>query len=856
MALGVIADPDGLSQGASTTITDAVFASAGVGQAYRVVLTSAGNNIPNLLVGEWIEIRDHSDTVNNGLYQVQAITTPTSNITLDKVSGSNPINNAVGESIFFFSHTPTTVTDMVFTATTAPEVQITSAGTNLPAMEVGERFIVFNHTTHDGTYEVVTVNTSTSDYIVQSLTGATTTAASESADTRTDVKNVMWDTAGLGAYLLEDATSEDGTLDLDGVLGQSFYSKAVIDWKDDAFLIANAPFPMLTIDSDAGKYLIGQDPSGNNSGWAFVDNSTFSVRTRKMLRNAGWSEILSDGTLNQQYAGIRTLGAFLDETAGTGDLAYYQFGTNTATLDAVDFTFNGPVNEAILVYDATVTRAQATVTEGYDFNDTGDTIDRNDGGSFITDGYKVGGAVEVSNATTSADNGTYLITDVAASVLTVTNLDGSAVTFSDTLDDNTATLAVDNRRALTLRVRERTTPGNSNARTYSQADLADAGETILSNRLFTFGLSNAQDLNITATDATIDGANDPYQLMSINYSATPVSRGNSLGGGDGVLVGGPYNFGIIIDGGNGVTQGTNTEVYEWTQRQLRRTAVDANVDSSTKIGAQLDGLMRFVGPTLEVGSTDGGLSFPVNPDGGGSGVYINYLNAASSNDTVYYDNTGTLRQAPLTVAVTLDFNQTLIDDTVAEYTLFFDYTRRTDDTALTDLVITAGTGADGTFTSAGSNLPATDANLVVNDYVRVSGLTGADEPMNGIYQLTAETTPNDAWAVTRYDGATIVTTSSAAVNLDEHPIDGPDAIIVEDNTNTDVTGLASADFTFSFDYSNNTQGGRTASTDADVICRAIGQATAQYTQSSIQTISTTALTIPVTSQIERNFNNP
>jgi hypothetical protein len=458
----------------------------------------------------------------------------------------------------------------------------------------------------------------------------------------------------------------------------------------------------------------------------------------------------------------------------------------------------------------------------------------------------------VRAANTPANDGTYTITGVAATTLTFAT--GSWDTGEA---DTSAQIAVDNRNAITLRLRERTSSGNTNARTFSQADLASAGETVLSNRLFTFGLANAQDLDISESDANID-ANDPYDNMTITYHATPQDRGNDLGGGDGQLVGGPYSFGIIISAQGSSSNGENTEVYEWTQRQLRRTATDAGVDSSTKIGRSLDGLMRFVGPTLEVGSVDSGLSFPNNPDGGGSGVYINYLNAASTNDTVYYDNTGTKRTAPLTVPVTLDFNQTGLDDDDYTYTLFFDYTRRTDSSTLTDLVITVTSGADGTFTSAGSNLPSFDANLVANDYVRVTGLTGAEEAMNGIYQVTAETTQNDEWAVTRYDGATIVTTTGGdAVNLDEHPIDGPDAIIVDDNTGTDVTGTnPSAAVQFSFDYSNNTQGGRSGGTDASVICRAIGQSGAQYAQSAVSTIGSSATTIPVTSAIERNFLNP
>jgi hypothetical protein len=834
MALGIIADPNGLSQGASTTVTDLVFASQASNQ---VTLTSAGSEIPLLLDNEFIEIRDHSDTVNNGLYQVNDASPAINSVTIDKISGSDPINNAAGESAFVFSHIVTAVADMVFENQTGDNVDVTSVGSNLPAMVVGERFEVFDHATVDGMYEVTIVNTSTSDYTLLALNIAAADAGTELASTRTEMKNLMWDTAGLGCYLLEDTTGGSG-LDLDGVLGQAFYSKAVIDWKDDNFLIANAPFPMLTIDSDAGKYLIGQDPSGNNSGWTPQDDGGFAIRTRKMFRNMGWSEVSAAGDISAQYAGLRTLGAFLDETAGTGDLAYYQFGTATDVNDTVDFTFNGPVNEAIPVFTEIGNPPTFTYVSG-----GSDTVTQASG-DFIADGFKVGGQMTTRDSTTPANDGTYLIEAVEA--LTLTFAGG---VFDTGEADPLAQVAVDNRNAVTLRLRVRTTSGNTNARTFSQSDLAAAGESVLSNRLFTFGLANAQDLDISETDGNIDSI-APYNGMSVTYYATGQSQGDGGGGGDGFLVGGPYNFGIVIDANSG-DNGTNTEVYEWTQRQLRRTAVDADVDASTKIGRTLDGIMRFVGPTLQVGSVDGGLSFPLNPDGGGSGVYIINLNSASVNDTVFYDNTGAQRTAPLSVSVTLDFNQTLIDDTVAEYTLFFDYTRRR---SSDDLIVTAGTGADGTLDSATSDLTALDAGA--GQYVRVTGLTGVDAPMNGIYQVTTETSTAQ-WDVTRYDGTAIVTTAGTdAPNIDEYTIDSPDAIIVEDNGFTPVTGTASSDFGFSFDYSNNTQGGRTGSTDADVQARAIGQATAQYTQSSVATIGQTALTIPVTSQIERNFLNP
>jgi hypothetical protein len=838
MALGTISDPNGLSQGVSTVVDDLAFTSS----SSRATTITSTAQFPDVLDNEWIEIRNAVDTVNNGLYRVNDAGPTDSAIILEKVSGSDPQDATdTIDTIELFSHVDTNVADLVFENQAGRLVDLTSSGNALPAVSVGSRISVRNQADGDnnGVYEVTVVTTPTSDITVTKLDASTNDpndAALDDSDVRTEMKSVMWDTAGLGCYVLEDTTAE-GHLDLDGVLGQAFYSKAVIDWKDDNFLIANAPFPMLTIDSDAGKYLIGQDPSGNNSGWAPQDDGTYAVRTRKMFRNMGWSEVSSAGTLDAQYSGIRTLGAFLDETPATGDLAYYQYGTSSSVNDTVDFTFNGPVNEAILVYDGTATTAS-------DFGITNtDTISRTDGGNWATDGYKVGGQIEIIGAEDTENDGIYVLTTVEDSA------DGDVIvagTLTNNADDVTVHFAVDNRNAVTLRLRERTTPGDSNARTFSQADLAAAGESILSNRLFTFGLANSQDLDITESDANID-SQSPYDTMSITYYASGQSQGDGGGGGDGLLVGGPYDFSIVIDGNDG----TNTEVYEWTQRQLRRTAVDADVDASTKIGRTLDGLMRFVGPTLQVGSVDGGLSFPGNPDGVASGVYIINLNSASVNDTVFYDDLETLRSAPLSVSVTLSFNTTLLDDAVAEYTLFFDYTRRR---ATTDLIITAGTGADGTFNSSGNGLTA--LNSGDGQYVRVSGLTGADEPMNGIYQVTTETS-DIIWDVTRYDGDTIISTTDGTTNIDEYTIDSPDAIIVEDNTSTPVTGTdPSGDVAFSFDYSNNTQGGRAGSNDADVQCRAIGQETAQYTQSSVQVISTSAITIPVASQIERNFLNP
>lgn len=978
-------DPHSLSQGNIQAVSDLVF---GTPTGDAVTITSVGSNIPRLIDKEFFEIRNHPSTQNNGLYQVDDAAPAAGTVDVRKVSGADPVVDATGRNVDLLCTLETAVSDGVWANTSGDFVDITSAGGNLPTFEIGARFEVRNHTTggNNGVYEVI--STVTNGYNCEKIQGGSpANAASEAVDVDSERKSVFYDTAALGFYILEQpgvtdtavsdavwgtpsgatvqvtsaganlpvvrigqkvlvrnhataanngyyvvrrittvgadwtlqmvsdgltpASAASDAIDIQtdpwvddtGTLGQPLYTRTMIDWLDDNFLRNNAGFPMFDVDSDAGKYLMGQNAAGTNTGWNFVDNAEFGIRSRKLVRNMGWQEINSNGLVTAEYAAIRSNATVEDNDR---DLGYYQFGTDTTVDDTVDFEFAGPVDESIKVFDATVTRA-VTTPNGYDFNNTGDTIDRNDGGSFITDGYKVGSRVIVQNATTSADNGTYVVTAVAAGILTVENVDGSAVTFSDTLDDNTATLDLDNRFAFIVKLRPR--DDDALGKTFAQQGLGNALATQLSNRAFIFGLGTVEDANISETDANID-ANTPYTGMSITFHSTPQARGAAT------LVGGSRNFGIIIEGNSGTAQ----EIYEFVQRQLRK-STDIDADADTAIGRTIDGLLRFNGSVLEFGSVDGGLTFPNNPDGGGSGVYADNVAAADANNVKFWDNLNVLRSNKETIAVTLDFNDILINDTVAEGDLYFDRTIRTN---VSDLVVNAG----GTITSAGANLPVLD----VGDgaYVRLSGLTGGDAAMNGVYQVVTETSQS-SWTVVRFDGAAMATTSSAAVDVDEHPFDTPDGLIVNTVNLIDATTIsfttpdtigdtgnglgifsvgdtvriegagagtnagkvvkiataaagtltieqsqfdpvldtqaagsqviltqiasvnADADFSFNFGFDDNTQGGRTVSTTVFVKAKAIGRQTAQYTESSVLQIqSQTPLTVPLQAQQERN----
>ena len=84
------------------------------------------------------------------------------------------------------------------------------------------------------------------------------------------------------------------------------------------------------------------------------------------------------------------------------------------------------------------------------------------------------------------------------------------------------------------------------------------------------------------------------------------------------------------------------------------------------------------------------------------------------------------------------------------------------------------------------------------------------------------------------------------------------ALLVDDNSGTDISGNISGNATidFDFDYDENTQGGRTAGTDASVTVVAIGLDTAQYVSAAATITKATGQNISLVAPLERNYSNP
>jgi hypothetical protein len=331
-----------------------------------------------------------------------------------------------------------------------------------------------------------------------------------------------------------------GSLDNDGVTLKALYSFLKEEWRADADLI-KFDFPMTPITDE--QMQIGV--SSRNNGWNWLNTTT-----RKLIRTGGWQEVSDTGVVLSEWAGIISLGTL---TGGTQP--YYEVISGTPT----DFTYAGPVNEAVEVYSA-------PSQSNFDYRSLFNVFAREQG-------------------------------DV-----------------------------------------------------YAGSTLAQIGVATMTYQVYRFPLSTAADAKIVATDNDIETL-APYTGMSITYFDTPQSR--TIGASD-------FDFGIIIDGNNGTAE----EIYEFVQYQLRQNSdIDAG-SPGTVNGQTADLLLQFVGDTLFTRSA-------TNPNGGGTGVFIDNYQAADVNRLVFTDNLGTERVFPFTATLTLNFSATLQADPDAKYWVFF-----------------------------------------------------------------------------------------------------------------------------------------------------------------------------------------
>ncbi len=449
----------------------------------------------------------------------------------------------------------------------------------------------------------------------------------------------------------------------DGVTGQALYSALKILWKNNSTYI-KFPFPMEAITPEQFEFI---------NGWAPAD-----ADTRKALRTCGWVERNTSGAILKMFAGIISLGSL-----GETDQPYYQQVSSTTA--SVDFTFQGPVNEAVQIID--------------DPNGDGNYVDGYDRRSYLKlfarEYQKTYASSQLSDI--GVTSMTYIVYRFplanASDAIKITHADGTVST---------------------------TTP-------YTETVITWARDADNSYALFNvIGNFTATGVTYAKSDVVKDTGNNRWYKCILGYttssSAQPSSDAThwaSYTEGEKQIGSGYYPFTVIIDADTDVGAAASgdartAQIYEKIQYQLRQaTDIDAGTNG-TITGKTADSLLRFVGDTLVTSN----------------GVFIESVNANDINIIEFYDGTGAKVTYPFVAAGNLLFNDNLVNDANSKYWMFFttlpgatnDYGESgaviVQDNAAADLTGTVS-GASIPFTFAydsnnqGGRTPATDADVTV-----------------------------------------------------------------------------------------------------------------------------------------------
>lgn len=307
----------------------------------------------------------------------------------------------------------------------------------------------------------------------------------------------------------------------------------------------------------------------------------------------------------------------------------------SASGSAVNFALAGPVNQAVQVY--------------------GDATH----GNFDNRSY-----MKIFVREQSYTYGTSKLADIGVSTVTyqvyrfpLSNAQDLKITHADHAIYNTKTVATCSGTSGQATI---TTTGNFNTASVQAGDLVTgtgvgAGARVVSvdsNTQITVSVNNSGSVSGTLTFT----GSTPYNRMTITWYAAPQNR--TIGGSG-------YNFHVIIDADTSLAQGvsgsaTAEQIYEFVQYQLRQTS-DIDAGAGTKTGKVTRDLLRFVGDTL----------YTIY-DSGDGGVYIDNFSSSDTNRIVFADSTGTNRTFPYTAAGSIAFNQYLVSDGVnSKYAVFF-----------------------------------------------------------------------------------------------------------------------------------------------------------------------------------------
>lgn len=396
-------------------------------------------------------------------------------------------------------------------------------------------------------------------------------------------------------------------------------------------------------------------------------------------------------------------------------------------------------------------------------------------------------------------------------------------------------------KALTLFVRSAPT-GTSGSVTgfqFVQTSTSDIGVTTLATQAYRFPLAQLEDPNVDLTVAELTGG--VFDDMRIEYytSAQTITE-----------TGTSFSVGVIIDANfdDADTQPTLTQIYQWTQNELRQTT-DINVSpgnvSADVIGLLTDPLVAFVGATLKT------LRQSDN-----DGVFIEGVGSNDLNNVEFVDNSGTTQKFPFKVGVNLDFNTNILDDPNSKYFLF--YTVNTGGNF--------GTGNTVSVTKDAGGSVSGEVHTAAASYTGSMSGTGASiASSTGVFTATGA-----GWTINQLQGKILSvdgvntgkyyvdsnTATQITIKADGKGFDVVDADVAWSIIEPNVAAGTTPRITFTYNYAGNTDGGRTADTDASITLVALGLEKAQYATATSSITKVNSVSVPVSNPLERNYEDP
>lgn len=490
-------------------------------------ITAPSNMFSNVVVGGTINVSGTVSGLNDGRYTVNSVAADGKSVSVSTIMFTDEAVNpgvsteaAVGATLTLSDAStilPGASGNLTFTA---PGTISATTGGSLSAISVGETIAVSGSASNDGSY-TVTAND-----------GTTLTLSPNDATTITLGNGTQLAYADFGNLLFNrnaDSVTAATLGSLAGLAVGTSFTVAGTTQNDGTYTVSGNDGTTLTVSTN--KFT----DEGVNSGGAFFD---LPVGGQVTFDNAANTITASAGAFTSYQTGdsitiaspavsptLYTQIAYTNNGAGNNiDTIQIQDNGGGAVAGAFDgLRFGDTFNIGASTYtvfqvssDGSQVTVQedlaATVTDATSQNITGATIDNfttqpdllfAGGGNTITlrdsttatiaTGFgkmAVGMEVTIAGATTAGNNNTYRITNNAAGVLTVENLDGTPVTFTGEASNAATTISA---------------AGNNG--TYTVASVSANGSTLT--------LDSATPL--TANQTTIDSVTINNTTRGLNY---------------------------------------------------------------------------------------------------------------------------------------------------------------------------------------------------------------------------------------------------------------------------------------------------------------------------------------------------